>query len=156
MSTSCRSGNSSSRSLGSSQRCPSSSCGSSCGSSCSSSNPGTPAPSRDPCPCLQGPSPQSSYQVICWAPSSCRPSCCSPRVPVPSSPCQVPSTGAQGQGSSSSCSQGSGSGGLRPQGCGACGVPSPDPGSGSRRPTCGTPRSCQSSGGRPSCGSSAC
>ncbi|XP_045708644.1 keratin-associated protein 13-1-like [Phyllostomus hastatus] len=152
MSASCRSGNFSSRSLGSSLRCP----GSYCGSSCGSSRPGTLAPSRDLCSssrCPQGPPLRSGYQVICWEPSSCRPSCCSPRVPVPSRPCQAPSTGAQGRVSRCSYSLGCGSGGLRPQGYGICGVPSPGPGSGSRRPTCGTPRSCQSSCYRPSCGS---
>ncbi|XP_036885570.1 keratin-associated protein 13-1-like [Sturnira hondurensis] len=149
MSSSCCSGNFSSRSLGSSLRCPASSCG--------SSHPSNLVPSRDLCsssPCPRGPSLHSGYQVTCWAPSSCRPSCCSPRVSMLGSPCQTPLPGALGWGSSNSCSLGSGAGGLRPLGYRVCGVPVLSPGSGSCRPTCGTSRSCQTSCYRPACGSS--
>ncbi|XP_037017198.2 keratin-associated protein 13-1-like [Artibeus jamaicensis] len=148
MSPSRCSGNFSSRSLGGSLRCQDSSCG--------SSHPSNLVPSRGLCsssPCPQGPSLHSGYQVTCRAPSSCRPSCCSPRVSLLGSPCQAPVPGALGWGSSSSCSLGCGAGGLRPLGHRVCGVPVLSPGSGSCRPTCGPSRTCQASCYRPACGS---
>ncbi|XP_053774978.1 keratin-associated protein 13-1-like [Desmodus rotundus] len=142
MSPSCCSGNFSSRSLGSSLRCP--------GSFCGSSRPSTLLPSRDLCSSscyLWGPSLRRGCQVTSWEPSSCRPSCCSP------SPCQTPLHGALGWGSRCPYSLSSGFRGLRPLGYGVRGVPVLSPGSRFCRPSYRTSRSCQSSCYRPACGS---
>ena len=87
------SGNFSSRSLGSSLRCPGSSCGSSC--------PSTLLPSRDLCSSscyLWGPSLRRGCKVTCWGPSSCQMFRCGPRDPHTGQPLQDPSPWGSGLG----------------------------------------------------------
>uniref|UniRef100_A0A8D2B7W2 Keratin-associated protein n=1 Tax=Sciurus vulgaris TaxID=55149 RepID=A0A8D2B7W2_SCIVU len=100
----------------------------------------------------------SRCQTSCVVSRPCQPSCYRPRTTTLCSPCPTTYAGSVGSVSSSSCSQGygtrsCGSSGFRQLGCRVGGFPSLGYESRLCRPSCVTSRPFQSSCYRPTCGS---